>query len=86
VLVDPDLIAAITIPTSVMGTVLGLAHYLNKWRQAKVKPSDDMEHRLARLEVAIDDMSAELTRMIEGQQVVTKMLAEHASEASHGTR
>lgn len=84
--VDPDLIAAITVPTSIMGTVLGFAHYMTKWRLAKPKPSDDVEHRLARLEVAIDDMSSELTRMIEGQQVVTKMLAEHASEASHGTR
>jgi hypothetical protein len=86
VLVDPDLVAAITVPLSIVGTVYSFMHYATKWRLAKVKPSADLENRMARLEVAIDDMSAELTRMIEGQQIVTKMLAEHASEASHGTR
>jgi hypothetical protein len=82
--VDPEVIAALTVPVASMGTVVAFMHYATKWRLARVKPSSDVENRLARLEVAIDDMSAELTRMIEGQQVVTKMLAERASGVSHG--
>ena len=38
--------------------------------------TDPVEMRLARLEVAIDDMAAELQRVTEGQQFVTKLLAE----------
>jgi hypothetical protein len=83
--VDPEVIAAFTVPLSFMGSVLAFVHYATKARLAKVKPSADVENRLARLEVAIDDMAAELTRMIEGQQVVTKMLAERSSEVGHGS-
>jgi hypothetical protein len=83
--VDPELIAAFTVPLSCVGSIVAFMHYGTKWRLAKVKPSADVENRLARLEVAIDDMSAELTRMIDGQQVVTKMLAERTSGVSHGS-
>lgn len=54
--------------------------------QGKPEQLDAIEKRLARLEVAIDDMANELTRVTEGQQFVTKLLAERASEASHVPR
>lgn len=82
--VDPDLIAAVTVPVSFMGSLIAFMHYWTKWRLAKVKGGTDVENRLARVEVAIDDMSSELTRMIESQQLMTKLLSERASEASHG--
>ena len=84
--VDPEVIAAFTVPVSFMGSVVAFVHYVTKWRLAKVRPSADVENRLARVEVAIDDMSAELTRMIESQQLMTKLLSERATEGSHGTR
>ena len=84
--VDPEVIAAFTVPVSFMGTVYAFMHYVTKWRMAKLKPTADVENRLARLEVAIDDMAAELTRMIEGQQVVAKLLSDRALEGSREPR
>jgi len=84
--IDPDLIAAITVPLSFFGAVYAFMRYGAQWRMAKMKPGTDLENRLARLEVAIDDMSAELQRVTEGQQFVTKLLSEKAVEAGHGTR
>ncbi len=85
-MVDPDLVAAVTVPLSVFGTVYAVMRYGAQWRAAKVKPSTDLENRLARLEVAIDDMTAELQRVTEGQQFVTKLLSEKSLEAGHGPR
>lgn len=53
---------------------------------AKSEQLDAIEKRLARLEVAIDDMTSELLRVSEGQQFVTKLLGERSSEASHASR
>jgi len=41
-----------------------------------------MEQRLARLEVAVDDMSAAFAQVSEGQQFLTKLLAERSASAS----
>jgi hypothetical protein len=41
---------------------------------------DAVEQRLTRLEVAVDDMAAALTQVAEGQQFVTKLLAERAPD------
>jgi hypothetical protein len=54
--------------------------------QTKPEQLDAIEKRLARLEVAIDDMTSELTRVTEGQQFVTKLLGERSSESSHAAR
>jgi hypothetical protein len=84
---DPDLIAAIFVPTSLAAIVYAVAHYFYKWRAlAKMTPAADVEKRLARVEVALDDVAAELMRVTEGQQMLTKLLAERASEASHAPR
>jgi hypothetical protein len=53
---------------------------------AKPKELDAIEKRLARLEVAIDDLTGELSRVTEGQQFMNKLLAEKSPEASHGAR
>jgi hypothetical protein len=46
------------------------------------QPSDAalaaVEQRLARLEVAVDDMTAALAQVKEGQQMVTRLLGERA--------
>jgi hypothetical protein len=53
---------------------------------AKPEALAAIEKRLARLEVAIDDMTGELSRVTEGQSFVTKLLAERSSESSHAAR
>ena len=70
---------------SIALVVVGVGHYATKvmrLRNERLKPSADVEMRLARLEVAIDDMAGELARVTEGQQFVTKLLAEKSSEPS----
>jgi hypothetical protein len=71
---------------SISGAIVGVAHYWAKTRIARLTHSGDVEKRLARLEVAIDDLTAEVSRVTEGQQIVTKLLAERSSEASHVAR
>jgi hypothetical protein len=78
-----DAYAGIVFFSSIALVVIGAGHYVTKLarlRNERLKPSADVEMRLARLEVAIDDMAAELTRVTEGQQFVTKLLAEKSSE------
>ena len=84
--VNPELVAAFTVPLAFMGSFIALVYYATKRRLSKGAPGNDIENRLARLEVAIDDMTTELQRVTEGQQFVTKLLSEKALEASHGTR
>jgi hypothetical protein len=70
---------------SIALVVFGAGHYVTKLarlRNERQKTPADVEMRLARLEVAIDDMSTELMRLTEGQQFVTKMLSEKAAEAT----
>jgi hypothetical protein len=81
---DPEVIAAFTVPTSLAAIVLGFGHYVTKWR--RLTPSTDVEKRLARLEVAIDDMTAELSRLVEGQQFANKLLADRSPEQSRVAR
>ncbi len=84
---DPDIFAAIFVPTSLAAIVYTVAHYFYKWRALeKMPPSADVEKRLARVEVALDDVASELVRVTEGQQMLTKLLAQRASEASHAPR
>jgi len=73
---------------SIAMVVIGAGHYVTKLvrlKNERLRPSADVEMRLARLEVAIDDMAGELARVTEGQQFVTKLLAEKSSEAAHGS-
>ena len=72
---------------SIALVVIGAGHYVTKLARLKnerLKPSSDVEMRLARLEVAIDDMAAELARVTEGQQFVTKLLADKSEAGRAG--
>ena len=51
-------------------------------QQAKPESLDAIEKRMARLEVAIDDLTNELSRVTEGQQFTNKLLADRSSEMS----
>ena len=79
--------AGMVLFASIAMVVIGAGHYITKLvrlKNERLRPSADVEMRLARLEVAIDDMAAELTRVTEGQQFVTKLLAEKSAEVAHG--
>jgi hypothetical protein len=83
-----DAVAAIFVFASLAAMVVGVAHYWYKARVAKLQLQSpvDAEKRLARLEVAIDDMTAELMRVSEGQQTLSRLLADRSSEAHHVAR
>ncbi|HTD61730.1 MAG TPA: hypothetical protein VK679_13850 [Gemmatimonadaceae bacterium] len=49
-------------------------------QQSKPEALDAIEKRLARLEVAIDDLTTELSRVTEGQQFTNKLLADRSPE------
>lgn len=83
-----EVFGALVFIAAIALVVFGAGHYVTKVTRLKaerLKPSADVEMRLARLEVAIDDMAAELSRVTEGQQFVTKLLAEKSAEAVRGS-
>lgn len=51
---------------------------------AKPKELDAIEKRLARLEVAIDDLTGELSRVTEGQQFTNKLLESRSVDNVRG--
>ena len=85
--VDPELIAAFTVPASILGTVWAFMHYATQWRLEKGKASADVENRLARVEVAIDDLSAAISQMTESHRFLTAALGQRGLpvEASRGS-
>lgn len=73
-----DAVAAVFVFASLAAMVVGVAHYWYKARaiKATAKPSADVEMRLARLEVAIDDMTAAIGQMAESHRFLTAALAQ----------
>jgi len=72
-----DALAAIFVFTSLSAAIVGVAHYWYKGRAAsRLTPSADIEKRLARLEVAIDDMTNEIGRMTESHRYLTAALTQ----------
>jgi hypothetical protein len=53
---------------------------------AKAPQLESVEKRLARLEVAIDDLTSEIGRMSEGQHLVTKLLVDRSRELPEESR
>jgi len=83
----PDALAAVFVFASLAAMVVGVAHYWYKSRALKAKPSSEVEMRLARLEVAIDDMTAEIGRMTESHRFLTAALTQRGlpAEVSRGS-
>jgi hypothetical protein len=82
-----EAMAGVALFACVASVVLGVGHYATKMVRLKRLPeSTDVEKRLARLEVAIDDMSAELSRMTESHRFLTAALAQRGlpAEVPHG--
>jgi hypothetical protein len=82
----PEIIVPIAFFATIVVLVLGLRYFAYKSAHARTPQETGalgaVEQRLARVEVALDDLASELGRVTEGQQFLTKVLTERASEAS----
>jgi hypothetical protein len=69
-------VVAVFLFVSLAVMVQGVAHYWHKARTERPKVPADVEMRLARLEVAIDDMSAAIGQMAESHRFLTAALSQ----------
>ncbi len=71
----------VAVPVSIFGcitfTILG-SKWIGYKRSSGAGPEalESLERRLARVEVAIDDLTGEIGKISEGQQFLTKVLAD----------
>jgi hypothetical protein len=75
-----EITAVLIVVSSLSFVTLWVWMALRHRKQTKLAPDAFLavEQRLARLEVAVDDMSAVLGNVAEGQQFVTKVLVERS--------
>lgn len=67
----------------VLGIPLVLVHARKLWRRDSASVSEnssETNHRLERIEHAIDAMAVEVERISEGQRFVTKLLSDRGQE------
>ena len=81
-----EILVPIAFFASIVVLVLGLRMIGYKQSQHKIAPQDAgalaaVEQRLARVEVALDDLTTELGRVTEGQQFLTKVLTDRTPVA-----
>ena len=73
----------ITSVVIVLGIPLTIVHARKLWKRdsASAAPSSyQADHRLERIEQAIDAMAVEVERIAEGQRFMTKLLADRGNE------
>ncbi|HWZ60388.1 MAG TPA: hypothetical protein VNW46_15520 [Gemmatimonadaceae bacterium] len=83
-----EIIVPLAFFTSIVVLVLGLRLIAYKQSHREAAPQDAgalaaVEQRLARVEVALDDLASELGRVAEGQQFLTKVLTDRTPDAAH---
>ena len=84
---NPDVVAAVIVPTAACATIVLLGFRILAYKQSLARSAQEpaalaaVEQRLARVEVALDDLAAEFGRVIEGQQFLTKVLVERSAVA-----
>jgi hypothetical protein len=73
----PEVAVPVALFASIAATVLG-SKWINYKRSASAGPEalESLERRLARVEVALDDLTGEIAKIGEGQQFLTKVLAD----------
>lgn len=80
--IGPDVVVPVVGMASVVGTIFGLK-WISYKRNSAAGPQalEALERRLARVEVALDDLTGEIGKIGEGQQFLTKVLAERSHQA-----
>jgi hypothetical protein len=73
----PEVAVPVSLFASIAAIVLG-SKWISYKRNAAAGPEalESLERRLARVEVAIDDLAGEIAKIGEGQQFLTKVLAD----------
>jgi hypothetical protein len=84
-----EIIVPLAFFATVAAIVLGLRWFAYKTSHSSLPAQDAaglaaVEQRLARVEVALDDLASELTRVTEGQQFLTKVLTDRSADAVVG--
>jgi hypothetical protein len=80
--IGPDIAVPVSVCACIAVTALG-----SKWiaykRNSAAGPGalEALERRLSRVEVALDDLTGEIGKIGEGQQFLTKVLAERSQQA-----
>ena len=73
----PEVAVPVSLFASIAAIVLG-SKWINYKRHEAAGPEalESLERRLARVEVALDDLAGEIAKIGEGQQFLTKVLAD----------
>ena len=77
IVTGPEVAVPIGMFATIAATVLG-SKWINYKRSSAAGPDalESLERRLARVEVALDDLAGEIAKIGEGQQFLTKVLAD----------
>jgi hypothetical protein len=73
----PEVAVPVSLFASIAAVVLG-SKWISYKRNSGAGPEalESLERRLARVEVALDDLTGEIAKIGEGQQFLTKVLAD----------
>lgn len=82
IFIGPEVAVPVSICACIAVTALG-TKWIGYKRSASAGPQalDQLERRLARVEVALDELTGEIGKIGEGQQFLTKVLAERGYQA-----
>ena len=84
---NPHVIAAVVVPISMGATIVAVVVLVLRHRRSRTQSIEDpaaatvVEQRLARVEVALDEVTTELARLTDGQRFLTKVLTDRAADA-----
>ena len=84
---NPDVIAAVVVPISMGATIVAVVVLVLRHRRSGARSIEEpaaatvVEQRLARVEVALDEVTSELARLTDGQRFLTKVLTDRAADA-----
>ena len=75
--IGPEVAVPVSICATICITVFG-SKWISYKRSSAAGPEalESLERRLARVEVALDDLTGEIGKIAEGQQFLTKVLAD----------
>ncbi len=81
--IGPEVAVPVAVCACIAVTALG-TKWIGYKRSSAAGPEalESLERRLARVEVALDDLSGEIGKIGEGQQFLTKVLAERGNQAA----